>query len=59
MSSVLSDLCSDCTCEIMACGRCICLDLAGVSPRGDGGVSKCLRDPSAHGNNCFPSCATS
>ena len=25
MSSVLCDLCNDCTCEDMACGRCICL----------------------------------
>ena len=25
MLSVLCDLCSDCTCENVACGRCICL----------------------------------
>ena len=25
MSSVLCDLCNDCTCENVACGRCICL----------------------------------
>ena len=25
MSSVLCDLCNDCTCENVKCGRCICL----------------------------------
>ena len=25
MSSVLCDLCNDCTCESVACGKCICL----------------------------------
>ena len=29
---MLRDLCSDCTCENVACGRCICLHLHHVSP---------------------------